>query len=101
LVGGALGLLVGAYYGAGYAVNLLSRGIIALLNVFVTAAVGSASAMERGVDIWALLGNLGRAGAAFISDPKVTIMLLAVQALAAAALFALQRLLETDRESFK
>jgi hypothetical protein len=99
--GGVVGAAVGAYYGAGYAITALSTAVIALLNLFVGAIVGSAGAMERGVDIWAVLGNLGRAGAAFIADPKVTVVLLAIQGIAAAALFALQRLLGTDRESFK
>jgi hypothetical protein len=57
--------------------------------------------MDRGGDMWAVLGSLGRAAAAFVSDPKVTFMMIAVQGIAAAALFALQRLLGSDGETFK
>jgi hypothetical protein len=101
LSGGIVGGAVGAYYGAAYAVTALSAAFVGLLDMFVGAVVGTAGAMERGADLWSVLGSLGRAAAAFVADPKVTFTMLAIQGIAAAALIALQRLLGTDRETFK
>jgi hypothetical protein len=98
---GLAGGVVGAYYGAGYAVAAVSTAFVALLDVFVGAMVGTAGAMDRGADLWTIVGSLGRAAAAFVADPKVTFTMLMVQGIAAAALIGLQRLLGTDRETFK
>jgi hypothetical protein len=46
-----------------------------------------------------LLASLGRAAAAVAVDPKVTLALIAISAVAVAALLALQRLLGSDQES--
>ena len=92
VVGGAAAV----YIGAGFAVSALWSGLLWSLDVLVAAIVRSASAMDRGADIWSVLGSLGRAAAAFVAEPKVTFTLLGVQAIAASALFALQRLLGTD-----
>jgi len=45
--------------------------------------------------------SLGRAAAAFVADPKVTVAIFAIQAIAIGALIALRRLLGSDRESFE
>jgi hypothetical protein len=45
-----------------------------------------------------VVSSLGRASAAFIADPTVTITMLAIQGIAIAALVALRRLLGSDRE---
>jgi hypothetical protein len=101
LGGGIIGGAVAAYYGAAYAVSAVSTGFVALLDAFVGAIIGTAGAMERGADVWTVLGSLGRAAAAFVADPKVTFTMLVIQGIAAAALIALQRLLGADRETFK
>jgi hypothetical protein len=44
---------------------------------------------------------MGRTAAAVAADPTVTVMLFALQAIALAALVALQRLLGVDEESLK
>jgi hypothetical protein len=83
---------------------LLAAGswmLVALINLLVSATVQVATSMETGVDIWAVVAALGRALAAFVSSPGVTIAMLAMQAIAMAALIALQRLLGSDRESLK
>lgn len=102
MIGGSIaGGAVGAYYGAGWLASALAAGFVGFLNVLVGVVVRAAAVMERGGDMWAVLGSLGRAAAAFVSDPKVTFMMIAVQGIAAAALFALQRLLGSDGETFK
>lgn len=101
VTGGTAAGIVGAYYGAGYAVAAISAAFVALLDVFVNAIATTAGSMDRGADVWSVLGSLGRAAAAFMADPKVTVMMLAIQGIAAAALIALQRLLGAGRETFK
>jgi hypothetical protein len=60
-----------------------------------------AGAAETGADIWSVLSSMGRTAAAVTADPTVTVMLFALQAIALAALVALQRLLGADEESLK
>jgi hypothetical protein len=48
-----------------------------------------------------VLASMGRAAGAFVSDPKVTIVLLALQGIAIAAFIVLQRLLGSDAEYLK
>lgn len=101
VAGGVVGGGVAAYYGAGWLASALSTAFVGFLNLVIGAVVGAATVMERGGSVWTIVGNLGRAMAAFVSDPKVTFMMIAVQGIAAAALFALQRLLGSDRETFR
>ncbi|HSL22264.1 MAG TPA: hypothetical protein VK886_12070 [Vicinamibacterales bacterium] len=101
IAGGALGGLVALYFGAGLIASAVSATLLGLLDLLVATVVNTASAVNTGADVWSVLGALGRAAAAFVADPKVTITLLAIQGVAAMALFALQRLLGTDGESFK
>jgi hypothetical protein len=51
--------------------------------------------------VWSLLTALGRATAAFVADPRVTIAMLVFQVVAVAALTALHRLLGPEREWLK
>ena len=97
VVGGAAAV----YFGTGWAISLLSTVFVGLLNLVIAFIVRGAGAVETGAGFWAVLGSLGRAVAAFVSDPQVTVAILAIQAVAIAALFALQRLLGSDRESFE
>ena len=97
VVGGAAAL----YFGTGWAISMLSTVFVGFLNLVIAVIVGGAGAVEKGAGFWAVLGSLGRAVAAFVTDPKVTVAILAIQAVAIAALVALQRLLGSDRESFE
>jgi len=97
----ALSAVVGLYFGAGLLVSLGTSAALGLFDLLVGAVVTTASAADRGTDVWSVFSALGRAFAAFIADPKVTMVLLVIQGIAAAALFALHRLLGTDVESFK
>ncbi len=97
----SLGTALGLYFGAGWIVSALSTAMVAFLDLVVAVVVKGAAAADHGANLWGVLFGLGRAAAAFLTEPKVTITLLAIQGIAAAALFALQRLLGADAESFK
>ena len=93
--------IVGAYFGAGFAVTIVSSAISGLFNVLIAVVVRMAGAVQTGADVWSVFTAMGRATAAFASDPTVTMTLFALQAIAVAALLALQRLLGVDEESLK
>ena len=99
--GAAIGGAAAAYFGLGWAISAVSTVFIGFLNVVIAAIVGGAAALETGAGFWSVLGSLGRAAAAFAADPKVTLVILAIQVVAIAALFALHRLLGSDGESFE
>jgi hypothetical protein len=101
IAGGSLGGAAAVYLGAGLALSAVTRGAVWLLDVLLAVVVRSATAMENGADLWTVLASLGRAAAVFVADPKVTFTMVAIQGVAVAALFALQRLLGSDGESFK
>lgn len=101
LAGGAIGGAAAVYFGAGLALSAISNGLVWVLDALVAITVRSVAALENGGDLWTVLASLGRAVAAFVADPKVTFTIAAIQGIAVAALFALQRLLGADRESFK
>ena len=93
--------LVTLYLTAGLIGSTISALVLGGLDLLVSLVVAAASASDGGVSVWAVLANLGRAAAALITDPKTTLALVAIQGVALAALFALQRLLGTDGESFQ
>ena len=70
--------------------------LVALLDWTIQAVVWVSTG--RDFNIWSILNSLGRASAAFIGDPKVTIIMLTIQGIAIAGLVALRRLLGSDRE---
>jgi hypothetical protein len=99
--GSVLGGATAAYYGAGFAISTVAAGFLRLLDLVVAVIVGAAAGVDAGADFWSMLASLGRAAAAFAADPKVTFVILVVQGVAIAALFALQRLLGSNGESFE
>lgn len=102
LVAGSLvGGLAAAYFAAGVVVSAVFTGFLRLLNFVVAVIVGAAAGADAGADFWSILSSLGRAMTAFAADPKVTFIILIVQGVAIAALFALQRLLGGSGESFE
>jgi hypothetical protein len=94
--------LAALYYGAGWAVSVMSAAFVGLLNLAVAATVrGATGGGQGGSGVWSFLSSLGRAAAAFAADPNVTFAMIAISAIAIAALVALQRLLGSDEESFQ
>lgn len=100
-VGSVAAAVVALYFGAGPALSLLSSAFVSTLDVLVAAVVWFASSAETRPDLWAVLASVGRAAGAFVSDPTVTIVLLALQGIAIAAFVALQRLLGAGPELYK
>lgn len=94
--GGIAGGLVAAYFGAGPLLSVLSTTLVVALDWVVQAIVWVATGHD--FSLWSVLNSLGRASAAFIVDPKVTVIMLMIQGLAIAALVALRRLLGSERE---
>ena len=90
---------VAIYFGAGPAMSGATALLVAMLNLLVNATVQVASVSDW--NLWSLVGSLGRALAAIMSDADVTIVVVAMHGIAFAALAALQRLLGPDTESFK
>jgi hypothetical protein len=100
-IGSVAAAAVALYFGAGPALSLLSSAFVSALDVLVAAVVWLASSADTRPDLWAVLASVGRAAGAFVSDPTVTIVLLALQGIAIAAFVALQRLLGAGPELYK
>jgi len=100
-VAGVVGMAAALYFGSGLIVSALSTAMVTGLDLVVGLVVRGASAADQGASAWSVVFGLGRAVAAFLAEPKVTVTLLLLQGVAAAALFALQRLLGADAESLK
>jgi hypothetical protein len=96
-----VGSAAGLYFGTGWAVSFLSSVFVGFLNLVIAVIVRGAGAVGTGSGLWTVLESLGRAAAAFVADPKVTVAIFAIQAIAIGALVALRRLLGSDRESFE
>jgi hypothetical protein len=95
---GVAGGLTLAYFSAGAIASTLTLAFGALLDFAISVIVGAATNGQSGTSVWTVFGNLGRAAAAFAASPTVTITILTIQAIAIAALVALQRILGSDLE---
>jgi hypothetical protein len=87
-----------AYFSAGAIVSTASMAVAALLDLVIDLIVGAATTGQSGTSVWTIFANLGRAAAAFAASPTVTVTILGIQAIAIAALIALQRVLGSDWE---
>lgn len=101
LVGSVAAAVAVLYVGGAWITSGLSAMLVGLLNLLVGATVQAATGVQTGLDVWSVLASLGRAAAAFVANPTVTIAMFAMQGIAMAALLALQRLLGSERESPK
>ena len=93
--------LVLVYTSAGLMMSTFSAVVVGALDLLVSLVVKTATTVSAGGGIWSIVSNLGRAAAGVLSSPSVTTTILALQGIAVAALIALQRLLRSDRESFR
>jgi hypothetical protein len=99
LCGTAIAGPVAIYFGAGAAMSVAASLLLGSLNLLVNMTKGIAGMSDW--NVWSLMGSLGRALAAIMSDGNVTLIVIALHGIAFAALFALQRLLGPDTESFE
>jgi hypothetical protein len=101
---GPLGLAAAAsllYVSGGFLVSAFSTSVVWTVNALVTSIVGLATNADAGADLWSIARSLGRAAAAFIASPTVTVTIIAAQGIAMVALIALQRLLGSDEGSYR
>ena len=89
------------YMTAGLIMSAFSAIVVGALDLLVSAVVKVATTVSGGGNAWTIAASLGRATAALLTSPSVTTTILALQGIAVAALIALQRLLRSDRESFR
>jgi hypothetical protein len=101
VAGGVVAAGAALYVGGAWAIGAISSLFIGGLNLFIGATVSIATGLQTGADVWSVLASLGRAGAAFVVQPGVTMTMLVLQGIALAGLVALQRLLGSERESLK
>ncbi len=101
MAGAVIGSAGALYFGTGWAISFVSSVFVGFLNLVIAVIVRGAGAVGTGSGAWTVMESLGRAAAAFVADPKVTVAIFAIQAIAIGALIALRRLLGSDRESFE
>jgi hypothetical protein len=94
--GGIAAGVLAAYFGAAPALSLMATGLVASLDGIIRAIVWASSGPD--LSAWSVLNGLGRAAAAFVLEPKVTVVMLTIQGIAITALVVLRRLLGSDRE---
>jgi hypothetical protein len=80
-----------------YGPRLLIRGI----DLSVQAMLWALSATERGMDVWTIVSQIGRAAAAVIVAPQVSTAMIAMALIAMTALYGLHRVLGLDQESYR
>lgn len=80
-----LPLLVGAFV----------RAITLLLNAVLWMSVG----FSTGLDLWTMLARAGRWAGAALTTPQVAVTLVVVEVIGGLALYVIQRLLASERES--
>jgi hypothetical protein len=86
------------YVGGGLILSGLTTSLVWGLDALIGAIAGAAKHADAGAGLWSIMRSIGRAAAAFMSSPAVTIGIIALQGIAMAALVALQRLLGSDGE---
>ncbi len=70
-----------------------------MFNAGISGLVWSLAAVDRGIDVWTLIGRMARVTAAIIVTPQVTLLLMALALVAIAALYGLNRVLELEERS--
>lgn len=92
--GGVLASVLGVAF-----VLQLPRLLRAGLDFSVNSVLWTIAAVDRGLNVWAILGEIGRTAAAIIAAPEVTFTLVLVALIAAGALYGLHRMLELEERS--
>jgi hypothetical protein len=70
-----------------------------MFDAGVSGLVWSLAAVDRGIDVWTLIGRMARVTAAIVVTPQVTLLLMALAVVAIAALYGLNRVLELEERS--
>lgn len=96
---GAVAAIGFVYAGLPALAPLLARGAVRAIEATTDAVVWVLLAAAGGWDGWTILSRLGRAVTTALLSPRVAVVLLGVELVGAAALYALARLLRSDKES--
>jgi hypothetical protein len=78
---------------------LLGRTLVRAVELLVAGCVWVATAISVGVSIWDVLGTIGRAAAGELATAAASVVLALLVLVGIAALYCLQRLLESQEES--
>jgi len=78
---------------------LLGRALVRAVELLVAGCVWVATAISVGVSIWDVLGTIGRAAAGELATAAASVVLALLVVVGIAALYCLQRLLESEEES--
>jgi hypothetical protein len=101
-IAAATGLAASILVGLVVTVTLIAKGpqiLVWALDAAVAATVWMSAALENGLDLWGILGQAASAAAAVIATPQVASVLIGIQAIGAAALYGLHRILGSEQES--
>jgi hypothetical protein len=94
LVGLGLAAVAGRYL-----LPLVGRGFVRGIEFVVAGCVWVATSIGVGVSVWDVLGTIGRAAVGSLVTPTGSIALSILVVIGIAALYWLQRLLESEGES--
>src|SRR2546422_4039452 len=78
---------------------LLGRALVRAVELLVAGCVWVATSISVGVRIWDVLATIGRAAAGELATPAASVVLALLVLVGIAALYGLQRLLESEEES--
>ena len=76
---------------------VLARQIVRLLNFSVQGFVWIVGGLEQGLDAWSLAAEIARAIGAGLTTPEVGAGIVIIEIVGVAALYALHRLLSSDK----
>jgi hypothetical protein len=94
-----LGWSAAAIVASGVVLWQLPRLLRPMFNAGVSGLVWSLAAVDRGIDVWTLIGRMARLTAAIVVTPQVTLLLMALALVAIAALYGLNRVLDLEERS--
>ena len=77
---------------------LLGRMFVRLVELLVAGCVWMATSIGVGVSVWDVLATIGRAAAGGLATPAASVALAVLVLVGIAALYGLQRLLESESE---
>ena len=80
---------------------LLGRAFVRAIELLVAGCVWLATSISVGMSIWDVLGTIGRAAAGELATAAATVVLALLVLVGIGALYWLQRLLESEKESSK
>ena len=78
---------------------LLGRALVRAVELLVAGCVWVATSISVGMSIWDVLRTIGRAAAGELATPAASVVLALLVLVGIAAVYGLQRLLESEEES--